>query len=250
MGTTLEQLQAWLAANEDEHLEFKEAKNHFDFEELVRYCAALANEGGGKIVLGVTDRLPRAVVGTRAFGLQRTKAGLMERLLLRIEAEEIAHPDGPVQVFFVPPRPIGMPVGYRGAYWMRRSHSLVVMTPDMLKRIFAEGVPDFSAEPCLRARMADLSPSAIGRFRAMWSRKSDNHSLEHLADERLLGDAELLVDGVPTYAALVLFGTREALGKHLAQAEIIYEYRASNASVQYNQRKEYRQGFFLIDEDL
>ncbi len=37
---------------EDEHLEFKEAKRYFDFEKLVRYCVAIANEGGGKIILG------------------------------------------------------------------------------------------------------------------------------------------------------------------------------------------------------
>ena len=40
-------LQRLLSSKENEHLEFKEAKNRFDFEELVKYCAALANEGGG-----------------------------------------------------------------------------------------------------------------------------------------------------------------------------------------------------------
>ena len=51
----LAKLAAWMAGVEDEHLEFKEAKSHFDFEKLVKYCAALANEGGGRIILGVTD---------------------------------------------------------------------------------------------------------------------------------------------------------------------------------------------------
>jgi len=32
MTITLEQLQAWLDIRESEHLEFKEAKQHFDFE--------------------------------------------------------------------------------------------------------------------------------------------------------------------------------------------------------------------------
>jgi ATP-dependent DNA helicase RecG len=40
MTTTLEHLAEWMNAGEDEHLEFKEAKNHFDFELLVKYCAA------------------------------------------------------------------------------------------------------------------------------------------------------------------------------------------------------------------
>ena len=57
MNTTIEQLQVWMDAKEDEHLEFKEAKNHSDFEELVKYCVALANEGGGQMILGVTDKV-------------------------------------------------------------------------------------------------------------------------------------------------------------------------------------------------
>src|SRR5208282_1514979 len=84
---------------------------NFHFDKLVKYCAALANEGGGSIILGVTDKPPRRVVGSTAFAeLERTKAGLIDRLRLRIEAEEIAHPDGRVLVFTAPSRPIGMPV--------------------------------------------------------------------------------------------------------------------------------------------
>ena len=48
----LEQLAAWMQSDEDEYLEFKEAKGGFHFEKLVKYCAALANEGGGRIILG------------------------------------------------------------------------------------------------------------------------------------------------------------------------------------------------------
>src|ERR1700675_159176 len=80
----LAQLDALLVAAEDEHLEFKEARNRFDFEELVKQCCAMANEGGGLVILGVTDRRPRRVVGSKAFDdLQRTKVGLLDRLRLR-----------------------------------------------------------------------------------------------------------------------------------------------------------------------
>ena len=81
MTVTARQIDEWLRAKEDEHLEFKEAKNNFHFESLVKYCAALANEGGGSIVLGVTDAHPRKVVGSQAFtNLERTKAGLIDRI--------------------------------------------------------------------------------------------------------------------------------------------------------------------------
>jgi len=80
MPTTREQLQHWLDEPEGIHFEFKEAKRNFHFERLLEYCVALANEGGGKIVLGVTDRRPRRIVGTDAFAEPgRAEAGLHER---------------------------------------------------------------------------------------------------------------------------------------------------------------------------
>ena len=47
-----------------------------------------------------------------------------------------------------------------------------------------------------------------------------------------------------TYAARALFGKRESLGKYLPQAEIIFEYRSSEASGPASQREEFRMGFF------
>ena len=209
-------------AREDERLEFKEAKTQFHFEKLVKYCVALANEGGGRMILGVTDKQPRTVVGSRAFpDLERTKASLIERLRLRLDAEELQHPDGRVLVFQVPPRPIGMPLEYQGAYWMRGGDSLIPMTQDRLRRIFDETGPDFSAEICTAARLDDLDPAAVEVFRQLWQRKSPDQDLSIRPTVQLLTDAELVVDGEMTYAALVLLGTHKALGRHLAQSELI-----------------------------
>jgi ATP-dependent DNA helicase RecG len=251
MSVTLTELGAWLAAPESEHLEFKEARNRFDFEELVRYCVALANERGGHMVLGITDERPRKVVGSRAFqDLERTKAGLLERLHLRVEAVRIAHPDGEVTVFSVPARPIGTPIQYKGAYWMRSGDQLVPMSPDQLKAIFAESGPDYSAELCRAATISELDGNAIQRFREMWQRKAKNPALRSTPIPQLLEDAELVVDGQLTFAALILLGSHKALGRHLAQAEVIFEYRSSEGSIAYQQRKEYREGFLLYDDDL
>lgn len=251
MPATDEKLAAWLDTKEDEHLEFKEAKERFDFENLIKYCVALANEGGGHMIFGVTDKRPRKVVGTKAFAnLERTKAGLLERLHLRISMEEIHHPQGRIIVVEVPPRPIGMAMQYKGAYWMRGGEDLVPMTPDLLKRIFDESGPDFSAEICHQARLDDLSGEGIERFRAIWQKRSGNAALQDLSPAQLLEDAELIIDGGVTYAALILLGSRKALGKFIAQAEIVHEYRSSEASIPYQQRKEYREGFFLVHDSL
>lgn len=45
--TAPEQIDLWRQApSEHQRLEFKEAKNQFDFGKLQQYCVALANEGG------------------------------------------------------------------------------------------------------------------------------------------------------------------------------------------------------------
>jgi predicted HTH transcriptional regulator len=95
---------------ESEHLEFKEAKNDYDKEKLQKYCIALANEGGGFLLLGVADVLPRPVVGTTAFP-KPSELGLwiVDTCGFRVDVEEIAHPDGRVLVFIIPGRPIGVP---------------------------------------------------------------------------------------------------------------------------------------------
>ena len=251
MDNRLDRLQKWMDAREDEHLEFKEASSNFHFEKLVEYCVALANEGGGKIIFGVTDRRPRRVIGSQAFQeLPRTQEGILDRLHFRVDAEEIAHPDGRVVVFHVPSRLAGSPVQYKGAYWMRSGEALVPMTSDQLKRIFDEAEPDFSATVCAKSTLDDLDPTAIELFRARWIRKSGNEKLQSLSQEQILMDAELVVDGQITYAALALLGTRQALGKHLAQGEVIFEYRSNEASGPAAQREEFRQGFLLTLDTL
>ncbi len=248
---SIEQLQRWLGDSEDEHLEFKEAKTQFDSEKLSKYCVALANEGGGHIVFGVADKRPRKVVGTEAFpDLSKLKRTQSQRVRLHIDATVLAHPDGRVLVVSVPPRPIGTPIQYKGAYWMRRGEDLVAMSAEVLKPIFDEAQPDYSAEICVGATLADLEEAAIEKLRELWQASSGNSALASLSIEQLLEDAELTIDGKLTFAALIMLGTHKALGRYLAQAETIFEYRSSDASVSYQQREEFRQGFLLYLDEL
>lgn len=252
MSVTVDQLEEWMKDPKAErYLEFKESKAGFSFEKLVKYCAALANEKGGKLIFGVTDKCPRRVVGSRAFrNLSEIELRLREELGFRVKVSEIPHADGRVLVFSCPPRARGMPIQYKGAYWMRLGESLVPMTPDQLKAIFAEDVPDYSAEICEDASLSDLDPRATQLFRQKWIQKSGNKALSKMSKEQILADAELVVDDKVTYAALILFGTHKALGKHLDQAEVILEYRVSEASIPHDSRREFREGFFLFMDAL
>lgn len=151
MATTVQQIDALLKVrSEDEHLEFKTAENRYAFEELVDYCVALANEGGGRMILGVMDKVPRCVVGTKAFDVpERTVAGIHERLKLKVTFDEVAHPAGRVLVFHVPSRAQGQPVHYNGRYLMRVGQELVPMSPDQLRSIVAEGQPDWLSQAAM-----------------------------------------------------------------------------------------------------
>jgi len=244
-------LAAVLKEPEGRTLEFQAARRQMDFEKMVRYCAAIANERGGHLVLGVTDQRPRTVVGTSAVSNpEGMSAKLLCRLPLRIDIESVEHPDGRVVVLNIPSRPIGRPIAVDGAYWMRSGDRLVSMTSDVLQSIFAEAVPDFSAQP-VSASLDVLDISAVEVFRAGWVRKSGNDALRALPIEQLLQDASLLApDGRPTIAALVLFSREQAMVQHLAQAEFIFEYRSRQAAGPASQRVSYQRGFFLWFDEL
>ena len=249
--TTEQQLRDAIGVPENEHLEFKEAREQFNHEKLFRYCVALANEGGGSLILGVTDKQPRQIVGTSCFDcLDKIKHDIFNKLRFRVDIYEILVAEGHVLTFFCPPRPIGTPQHHKGRYLMRSGGSLVPMTPDRLQRIFSEGVPDFSQTPCEGATHADLAPEAITEFRRQWVRKSGNDALIHASDEQLLEDAGLTDNGRVTYAALVLLGTPQAVRRLLPQAEVIFEYRNSDSVIECQDRVEYRAGFFLWRNDI
>jgi len=160
---TLEDLEKWLLVpTETEHLEFKEAKTQFDNTKLLEYCVAIANEGGGRIVFGVTDKLPRQVVGSLAWltaeALNGIKVTIFSKLGFRVEVTELSHPNGRILIFEVPPRPVGRALEYEGAYLMRVGEQLHPMTPDRLKQIFAE---DHQQDWFLQPARLEASPDDV-----------------------------------------------------------------------------------------
>ncbi|WP_407545684.1 RNA-binding domain-containing protein [Acinetobacter baumannii] len=152
MSITVEQINLWRQLpSETQNLEFKEAKTQYDTKKLSRYCVAIANEGGGHLILGVKDKLPREVVGTQAFNDVVDIAGkLFTWVGFRVDIEEINHPDGRILVFIIPPRPRGTAYHYEGAYLMRSGEELVPMSEDQLRKIFAEGQPNWLEEIALK----------------------------------------------------------------------------------------------------
>jgi len=149
MATSVSQIDLWRAMPKElQNLEFKEAKNQYDTAKLCEYCVAIANEGGGHLLLGIADRLPRAVVGSQAFSdTNQIAEKLFVWLGFRVDVEAVAHPDGRVVVFQIPSRPRGTAYHHSGKYLMRSGEELVPMSEDQLRKIFSEGRPDWLEEP-------------------------------------------------------------------------------------------------------
>lgn len=251
MTITQQQFENWLLRKEKENLEFKEGKHQYDYHKMMKYCCAISNEGGGYFILGVTDKIPRVVVGTEAFkNFNELKKNLLDEFHLRFEIDEFYYQNKRTLIFTIPSRPVGVPISYDGRYWMRVNESLEVMTPDQIKNILNETQSDFSALPCEHISNDDLSDSAIDIFRMLWSKKSNNVAILQMPLEQLLQASELSVDGKLNYAALILLGKKESLGKYLSNSEIVFEYRNSESSIESQQREDFRIGFFAIQSKL
>jgi ATP-dependent DNA helicase RecG len=159
MAVDSAQIDLWRTApKETQNLEFKEAKTGYGLNKTYEYCVAIANEGGGHLVLGVSDTPPREVVGTTAandpVGMAQK---LFQKLGFRVDVEAVTHPDGRVVVFTIPSRPVGTAYNLEGKYLMRSGASLVPMSEDQLRRIFAEGEPSWLEQPAATG----LSPEDI-----------------------------------------------------------------------------------------
>ena len=246
---TLEEI---LDAKEGEEFEFKEAKNSFEYDKLVKYACAISNHGGGYIVFGITDKRPRRVVGSHAFEQpERTRRGLIDKLHIGIDfwVFNDQSPDR-VLVFKVPGRPIGVPVMADGIAWWRDGDSLVPMPAEEMRLIFNEAARDFSAEICEGSSLSDISEDAVIDFRERWIAKSKREDLRNYSLEQILRDCEALTSGGLTNAAIILFGSRDAVGRLLPQSEVIYEYRSSEEPGPADFRVEFRKGFFLSYEEL
>jgi ATP-dependent DNA helicase RecG len=193
MPTAIEELERLMQApKEIEGLEFKAARTAFDGGRLMDYCVGIANDGGGKLILGVTNALPREVVGTTAVNdTQEMQKKVLDKLHFEVKIEEVPHPKGRVVICHIPPRPPGTAVHHDGRYWMRSGEELRAMSPDRLREIFNEGKPDWLIRPardgCSASdvinlldtrmyfkRLGQLYPTTQGRI------------LERLEDDKLI----------------------------------------------------------------
>ena len=247
--TTINDLNNWLRKPENITLEFKEARRTFSQNrDLPDYCAALANEGGGKLILGVDDPTHK-VVGTQTYHgtYQKLSHELLQKLKIRVDVEELHHPDGRVLIFHVPPHPPGQPIKSTGKYTfpMRAGESLVEMDNMTLKKILNESEPDFSARIVDGLNLSDLDETALVNFRNLWAEKAVREDYLSFPLDKMLRSIGLLSEKGLNYACLILFGRKEKIDSLLPCSEIIFEWRHER-KIAHDFRIAWREPFFKI----
>lgn len=84
------------------------------------------------MILGITDKRPRRVVGSLAFKQpERTRQGLMDKLRVSVDFDVLDYNDKRVLVFDVASRPSGLPIQIDGIAWWRHGDSLVPTPEDV-----------------------------------------------------------------------------------------------------------------------
>ncbi len=210
---------------ETEVVEFKEAKNNYDFDKLGKYFSALSNEANlmhkteAWLVFGVRDN-DLAIVGsqfrTSARDLHHLKEEIAQYTTNRlsfVEIHEIKQPEGRVVLFQIPVAPCGIPTAWKGHFYGREGEALHPLTLSELDRIRVQtSDSDWSMGICKDASLQDLHPEAIQKAREAYAKKNPNLASEIATwdDATFLNKAKLLINGQITRAAIILLGTLES----------------------------------------
>ena len=210
---------------ESEVVEFKEAKNTYDFNKLGKYFSALSNEANLKgkpyawMVFGVEDK-KHAIVGTR-FRLQRKdldslKSEMANKTTNRItfvEIHELNEPEGRVILFQIPAAPKGFPIAFDGHYYGRDDEELSPLNLEEIERIRAQATTeDWSAAIIPDAGIDDLDEEAIAlarrNFKTKFPDKVDD--VDKWDNITFLNKAKVTIKGKITRAAVILLGKDES----------------------------------------
>ncbi len=168
---------------ETEVVEFKEAKEGFDFGKTGKYFSALSNETNlshkpfGWLIFGVQDN-NHQIVGSnfRASrkdldNLKSEIAQLTTNKITFIEIYELSTQYGRVVMLQIPAAPIGIPVAFKGHYYGRDGESLVALNIEEQERIRNSIAEDWSALVINTATINDLDEKAIEVARLNYASK-------------------------------------------------------------------------------
>ncbi len=210
---------------ETEWVEFKEAKNNFDFDDLGRYFSALSNEANlmrqhaGWLIFGVTNQPPRQIVGSN-YRQQRPGLDKLKREISKSTNHQTTFNDihelmvggRRVVLFQIPPAPRGVPTTWQGIAYGRIHDSLGPLSLQKIEAMRRQATEDWSAGICEGATMDDLDSEAIALARHNYAEKNPKFDREAVQwdDATFLSKAKICISGRITRAGIILLGKNEA----------------------------------------
>lgn len=210
---------------ENEIVEFKEAKNGYDFGKLGKYFSALSNEANllkkdcAWLVFGIENK-EHKIVGSKfrenKVDLDRIKKEIADKTSNRITFREIYElhlPEGRLVLFQIPPAPKGLPVSYEGHFYGRDGESLVPLNLEEIERIRVQyNSFDWSAQIIPLASIDDLDEEAIKKARIEFVKRNSKYKEDEpfWSNTKFLDKAKLTIKGNITRTVLILLGKEEA----------------------------------------
>ena len=224
-----ELLQSLMENWEDEIVEFKTASGQYSIDKIGQYFSAISNEANlmnqqyGWLVLGVSEIDKKHVVGTAfkegppqllgKFKYDISKDitdGMTFMEIIELFPRNEENEPKRVLMFKVPAAIAGMPTAWKNQYFARSGESLVRLNQQKIDEIRMEERRDWSKQVIHEATIEFLDPDAIALARKNYKEKMNrDHIAEDVdgqSDEEFLTQLKLMVDGKPTYAAMILLG--------------------------------------------
>ena len=224
-----ELLQSLVENWEDEIVEFKTASGQYSTDKIGQYFSAISNEANlmnqqyGWLVLGVSEIDKKHVVGTAfkegppqllgKFKYDISKDitdGMTFMEIIELFPRNEENEPKRVLMFKVPAAIAGMPTAWKNQYFARSGESLVRLNQQKIDEIRMEERRDWSKQVIHEATIEFLDPDAIALARKNYKEKMNrDHIAEDVdgqSDEEFLTQLKLMVDGKPTYAAMILLG--------------------------------------------
>ena len=212
---------------ETEVVEYKAAKQNYDFEDIGKYFSALSNEANlrgtecGWLLFGITN--DRKINGTAyrkeasmpSVGLRRLKREIAKFTNEGMTFEEIYEfemEDKRIVAFQIPAGAFATPTTWHGIPWSRENESLVEMPKFKLEAIYGQSRPDWSRQLAFEANLDDLDPDAVSFACKKYVEKFEESqpAVRDLDEVSILSKIGLIIHGHVTNAALVLLGKPEA----------------------------------------
>lgn len=223
---------------------------------ILGYVTALCNEKGGSLVIGMEDKYPHKVVGTRQ---NENSTGELEANIYRDTGirpkiyelyEDEAEKKGRVLVIDVPSRPAGTVFKFEDVPLMRVGEELKPMSDEVYLSIIQENEPDFSQQICRDTTLDELDPDALSVLKEKYAKKQNNPIFLTLSNRQILSDLQLITDEGVTNAAVILLGKEDFIKRVYPQASVMLEYRHSESQITFDNRISYSQPFFIMIDRL